>query len=252
MTAAVIMMSGLTACGDMNNNQNTEGEGYSYQGNRLDGNGSGSSYRQQGGSANSYGQRGLVGHRSEGYGNNQQHHTKGFTRGVVGNDRAGMVDENGLLNGRMRAHDRAADRQGLNHGVRGSNFAGSQANRNNMQTEGYYDSDEGRAARKLEARVDEVAGVQDCDVLINDDQVVIGVRGDDTDGDVEQKVRSLANDMVDDKQIHVVTDESAADEIHQMEGRLRDGAAFEEIGETFNAMMNDLGNAMQRPFERTR
>ncbi len=37
-----------------------------------------------------------------------------------------------------------------------------------------------------------------------------------------------------------------------MDDRLRTGAAFEEVGATFTDMLQDLGRAAQRPFERSR
>lgn len=348
ITAATILMAG-SGCGDTGDGAQG-GEGYGLQGNRV-GTGSGGAghgQHQRGlagtegigaGGQQGHGQVGQRGHQGQGQQGQQGQTARNgaFTRGIVGNDRPGMVDENGLLNGRMRAHDRAADRQGLNQGTGqqqrnfggaggvhgrtgaggaspygadgtgtggaggitggagaggatggvgaggtdgaggagigagragragqggagGTGAGGAIANRD-TNNQDYYDTNEGRSARRIEERVDQIDGVQDADVIISDDEVVIGIRGTDINGnngnngdnnDTESKVRSVANDMIDDKQIHVVTDAEGAQQIHQMEGQLRGGAAFDEVGSTFNAMLDDLGDAIQRPFERSR
>ncbi|WP_158282131.1 YhcN/YlaJ family sporulation lipoprotein [Salipaludibacillus keqinensis] len=264
LSVVTILLSGV-ACGDMEPN-NTEGQGYSYQqrdqtgyGNdRIDGTGMGSS---------NYGQRGMMGRETERYGNRNQAgrdrmtgyqtgqgRPRGFTRGITGNDRQGMVDENGLLNGRLRASNRNQTDNNLNRGMGDGMFRGTSntGNKQGSNVTGYYDSKDGQTARKLENRIENIDGVRDCDVLINGDDVVIGIDASGNEDRVERKVRSLASKLDDNKQVHIVTDQSGMDRINGMENQLRDGAPFEEVGATFNEMLDDLGDALQRPFERSR
>ncbi|MGJ9382929.1 YhcN/YlaJ family sporulation lipoprotein [Salipaludibacillus sp. CF4.18] len=358
ITAASILMAG-TGCGDTEDGAQG-GEAYGLQGNRVGtgsgGAGHGQDQRGLAGTRDRYGaagqqeqgQLGERGHQGQGRQGEQYNITEGqtarnggFSRGIVGDDRPGMVDDNGLLNGRMRANDQTNDYRGLNQGTGRRNYGGTggvtgrtgaggaspygadgpatsggaggmtggaaggstggvgaggvdgaggagadgmdagRAGRNGTGAGGaianrrpnnqsYYATEEGRTARQIEERVDQIDGVQDADVIISDDEVVVGIRGTNTNGNngnngnkgnngnngnngnTESQVRSAVSDMVEDKQIHVVTDEAGAQEIHQMEGRLRGGEAFEEVGETFNAMLDDLGDAIQRPFEQTR
>ncbi|UJW57329.1 YhcN/YlaJ family sporulation lipoprotein [Bacillus sp. A116_S68] len=194
-----------------------------------------------------------------------QNRRGGFSRGITGNDRRGMVDDNGLLNGTMRGFNRTDNH--VNRGTRDQMHGGTAIERNQPrgqqrgfgqgkekgQQQAYYDSDDGRLASRIENRVEGLDEVRDCDVVVNDNNVVIGVEPEGNDGEqVEDRVRSFVEDMDDNKQVHVVTERNGAEKIHDMENRLRDGEPFEEVGATFNAMLDDLGDAIQRPFERTR
>ncbi|UTR14239.1 YhcN/YlaJ family sporulation lipoprotein [Salipaludibacillus sp. LMS25] len=195
-----------------------------------------------------------------------QNRRDGFTRGITGNDRRGMVDSNGLLNGRMRGLDRTNGhsnrRQDQMHGgtaiernqPRAQQGDGQQRGfgQGKGQQQAYYDSDDGRLASRIENRVEGLDEVRDCDVIVNNDNVIIGVEPEGNNGQVEDRVRSLVDEMDNDKQVHIVTERTGVERIHDMENRLRDGEPFEEVGATFNAMLDDLGDAIQRPFERTR
>ncbi|SER73334.1 YhcN/YlaJ family sporulation lipoprotein [Salipaludibacillus aurantiacus] len=189
--------------------------------------------------------------------------TGGFSRGITGNDRPGMVDSNGLINGRLRGLNRTegftqtegfnqhqADGQ-LNRGTRGQ-MDGMAGRTQQQGGRGYFDTDEGRTARKIENRVEDIEGVRDANVIVRDNDVVIAVEARGNNEQIEDEVRSLVANMDDDNQIFVVTERSGVERIQGMEDRLRDGQPFEEVGATFNAMLDDLGDAIQRPFERTR
>ena len=49
-----------------------------------------------------------------------------------------------------------------------------------------------------------------------------------------------------------MTDRDQVNNVRGMNNRLEMGEPIEEIGATINDMLEDLGNAVQRPFERSR
>jgi len=191
--------------------------------------------------------------------------TQGFRQGITGDDRPGMVDENGLLNGRLGGFNRQTN-QGpghLNRGIHGQDqmHGGTTIPRNQpRQSQGqqvqdgtaYFDTDDGRMARKIENRLEDIEGVEDVDVIVHEDNVIVGVDADGNNKQLERRVRAATTKVNDDMQVHVVTQRDGVERIHGMGNRLRGGEPFEEIGATFNAMLDDLGDAIQRPFERTR
>ncbi|QKS70762.1 YhcN/YlaJ family sporulation lipoprotein [Paenalkalicoccus suaedae] len=197
LTCALTLTAGMTACGNMN--QNGDEAAYhnpSHYG--LDTQQASYSYPGQ---------------------------TTGMARGVTGNHREDMVDENGLLNGRLTGYDRP-------------------------NGNGYYATGDGKLARELEKRVSREEGVADTDVLVRDNDILVGVNS--TNNGIERRVESLAKPLAGNRNVHVVTEDNGFGRIHDMESRLRDGGAFDEIGSTFDAMLDDLGDAASRPFTRTR
>ncbi|UCZ54344.1 YhcN/YlaJ family sporulation lipoprotein [Bacillus shivajii] len=255
----------------------------------------------------------------------------GFGRGIVGNDRPGMVDEDGILNRRPRAlqgqqtsrdkgrvgantyrganilgdRDRGVPRGQMRDGTRGrmgetnitgeglrgqnrmgeANLPGDRQrgqnrlgdtgqldnrNRGGMGQQGmfgdgqtrqqgqrgnvtgYFDSQDGKSAREISNRVEAQEEVDDCRVIVNGDDVVVAVEADGNEQEIENKVESMVSRMADDKDVHVVSDREHFKTVRGMDERLRAGEPFEEVGATFDDMLQDLGRAVQRPFERSR
>ncbi len=211
------------------------------------------------------------------------------TQGITGNDRPGMVDEDGVLRERARngagmQNNGQNQRQGMgalnlnprhaqersrvqmndnatqgNRSGLGNNTAGNRqqqmtrANQNNRnEAANYHRNYDSETVEKISREIRDIDGVQDARVIVHDDDVVVGIQADKNINDVRDKVEDRVNDVVDDKDVRVVTDSDAYGRIRTMDDDLRGGAAFEEIGATFDDMLGDLGNAVTRPFERSR
>lgn len=271
LSLATLLLSGV-GCGDMNADQ-TEGQGYQRDqtgyGIDRDGTGMGAAnYGRKGRETERYGtyQDQVPGQgtaQRTGRGTGQRRGTTGFSQGITGDDRPGMVDDNGLLNGNLGGATRGQE-QDLNRGTRGRDnmHGGTSIPRNQPRNQegaqgqqngnGYYDSDDGKMARKIEKRVENVNGIEDADVVVNGDDVLIGVETEENNNQLEERVRSAVKKVDDDKEVHVVTEEEGLNRIRDMGNDLRAGEPIEEIGSTFNSMIDDLGDAIQRPFERSR
>lgn len=216
---------------------------------------------------NNYNTRGFTG--QDGYRANQN--TPGMGRaGLTGGNRPGMVDEDGILRGRarngqatqnVRMHNQQREgamngRTMMNQGTRLNQTTGynngQQGTQNRQQAMNYHEDYDSRTAQQIANRVERVNGVEDCRVIVHDDDVVVGVETDGNMNQVQQEVERTVKGLTDGKNVRVVTDSDAVNRIRTMDDQLRTGTAFDEIGATFTDMLGDLGRAVQRPFERSR
>jgi spore cortex protein len=347
VAAATMILSSMTACGTdnqartMNNNyQNTGFESQdmsgAYTSSRYGGQGPVTDMmtpdnRRAGGAYGRLDQP--AGQRTRTHLNNYQTRDKGFqsagrdgyranqTRpgmgraGITGNDRPGMVDEDGLLRGHANTRYGTHNRQGamnfgqrgtmnrtgeglgmtnrgagtMEHGVRrgagaleqgvrqgagalgqgvrqgagalehganrgmGAARRGAESLTGQRTTSANYHKDyDGKTAQQLANRVDDIEGVEDCRVIVHENDVVVGVQTDSNNEKIKNRVQKVVQQQVEGKDVRVVTDKNTVGRIRTMDDELRTGAAFNEVGATFNDMLQDLGRAVQRPFERSR
>ncbi|SDI75711.1 YhcN/YlaJ family sporulation lipoprotein [Alteribacillus bidgolensis] len=225
MTAFTIIASGITGCGAANDD-NEMGAPARYSGydNNMDGRNTGGNFRRD-----NYRGEGpvtdmmTVDDRQQG-GN---YRGVGDGRGQIG-DRGGMIGDRGNLNTRN-----------INNG-QGGGQAGGQGN--NQQT-----------AEEISSEVEDLNGVDDARVIVRDQDVLIGI---DTYED-EEKADKLAEkikaeveeDLDENKNVYVTTDEEQYGNIQEIDNNLQNGMGLDEAGDTINSMIEDLSNAAQRPFE---
>ncbi|MDQ0205340.1 YhcN/YlaJ family sporulation lipoprotein [Alkalicoccobacillus murimartini] len=184
------------------------------------------------------------------YENNNR--SKGLSRGVTGNDRVGMIDENGMI---YRGATRMETGQGKKL-PRDSRFgvesrdgmkkhgAGAQSQMN------YADDYDGETVEKVRSHVTGMDGVKDARVMSYDNQVVIAVMNDDNHkGDLTQDIENGVKDLTNGKDVRVLTDSEAFNRVQEADDKLRNGEAFDNMRDTVNDMMKDLGDAAKRPFE---
>ncbi|WP_078552654.1 YhcN/YlaJ family sporulation lipoprotein [Bacillus alkalicellulosilyticus] len=170
--------------------------------------------------------------------------------GIVG-DRPGMVDDRGVLRDEVRPRQGITGQanQTRETGDRARTQTADRTQRGQGTAANYHRSYDGASVQKIQDRLAE-NDIRDSRVIVHDDTVVVAVDSDDRD--VQKRVRNTVGDTSDAKNIHVVSDRDAVSRVRTMDDRLRGGAAWEEVGATFTEMINDLGRAAQRPFERTR
>ncbi len=110
----------------------------------------------------------------------------------------------------------------------------------------------GDLARKIARKVENMRDVEDARVVVTGDSVLIGIDTNDrNDRDVEPKVRNAVQKMTD-KNVRITTDEDMFTRIRDVDNDLRDGNGFAEVQSDINAIMDDIGDALQRPFQNNR
>ncbi|WP_350006495.1 YhcN/YlaJ family sporulation lipoprotein [Shouchella clausii] len=192
--------------------------------------------------------------------NNQYNQGRnGYVRGITGNNRPGMVDENGFLNRRAdygnrgMNFQRATTNKDGNRGINAQRSTNQDGNmRQGMETEEvrYHRNYDGDRVEEIREEVEKIDGVREARVIINRDDVVVGYeqdeKADDVKQHVENRVRKLAGKG---KNVVVSTDNNIYKNMRKMDDKLRSGAAFDDVRDTFTDMMRDLGNAAKRPFQ---
>ncbi|WP_221566217.1 YhcN/YlaJ family sporulation lipoprotein [Alkalihalobacillus sp. TS-13] len=107
-------------------------------------------------------------------------------------------------------------------------------------------------AARISKRVKEMKNVDDVRVVVNGDTVLIGVdTNDQNDQDVRKQVKEVVQQITD-KNVRVTTDEEMFTRIRNVDDDLRNGNGFAEVRSDVNSIMNDIGDAMQRPFQNNR
>jgi len=107
-------------------------------------------------------------------------------------------------------------------------------------------------SRRIASHVARLNNVNDASVFTNGNTVVIGAtldRGVRNKQGVEQSIRSTAKHMAPGKNIQVVTDRKMVNRIANVNDRLDNGAPMKEVRSDISGIINDLGNALQRPFQ---
>lgn len=181
--------------------------------------------------------------------------------GIVG-DRPGYVDDRGIL--RRRDTNGRAPIGGLGQtgrtlqdnrtGMGRDGQIGRTGNRGTrgtgMNQFGYHTGYDGATVQRITTRLADVENVRDSRVIVDEDRILIGVDANGQDSQqIERDVRRTVENMVDDKEVIVVTERDQYNQVRSADDRLRGGEAFEEVGDTVNDMFRDFGRAIQRPFE---
>ncbi|WLR49993.1 YhcN/YlaJ family sporulation lipoprotein [Bacillus tianshenii] len=114
----------------------------------------------------------------------------------------------------------------------------------------YYNNYNGKMAESISRTVSEMNNIDDCRAVVTRDTVLVAVDTNDNNvKDVENKVRAKVEQMANGKNVRVVTDERMYDRVTNIDNRLRDGAGMREVRSDLRGVMDDLGNAITRPFE---
>ncbi|WP_054711337.1 YhcN/YlaJ family sporulation lipoprotein [Bacillus sp. JCM 19041] len=171
--------------------------------------------------------------------NYEHSHKANQFRGMTGNHRSGMVDENGILNRRSE------------QGHRGMNFKKSSMNNHTKDRQAHYHRDyDGNQVQSMRSEIERWMALKGARVMMNGNDVVVGYEAEGQQNDLDHKIKNQLGESVDDgKNVIVTSERNMYSNMQKMDDRLRSGAAFKEVEDTFSDMMNDLGDAAKRPFE---
>jgi spore cortex protein len=132
-----------------------------------------------------------------------------------------------------------------------NNDNGENNNRNgNNNGEGRYaDGYDGQLAERIENRVKKINNVEDAQVIIAEDNILVGIdTNDQNDQNLDEEVRNSVKQLSN-KEVRVADDEDIFNRIGDIGNNLRNGEAFEEVQSDVNNIFDDLGDAVQRPFQ---
>lgn len=259
------------------NNNATRNRGFGVQNGTEDGR---FGTRHDGARLERKGTRGFNQQNTSKYGNRNM---TGFERGIVGNNRPGMVDKDGVLNRDDKFRNSNFHMRG-NNGFRGSNtginknddrfgsfnFDNDNGNRNNVinrkgmdnnvrtkknfnsQNNEYYRSKDGRLSREISNLLSGVDGIRNHHVVVHENNIIIGVEHDDDLDGIDQRIRERIKERAGNRNVHIVTEREQLKNIRGLNRRLQSNEPFEELGSTIDNILDDIGDAVKRPFEQSR
>lgn len=178
-------------------------------------------------------------------GNTNQRHTGATNagnnnQGNAGNTRNGIAENgNNLGNG---AGDNRYSREDANyHG--------------HLNPVGYNNNGNGNGEKsdKIKTTVEKIDNVDEANVLVTDDNIIVAVDTQDkNDKQVKDQITSKLRKMADGRNIQVVTDEATLTRVRNINNNMENGNDRKTIDTDINNLMNDLGDAIQRPFNGNR
>ncbi|GGH85808.1 lipoprotein YhcN [Pullulanibacillus pueri] len=171
------------------------------------------------------------------------------------NDRNGAMGDNNALRNVGYYTDRANPDDVTRNDVNDNN-ASLQNNRNgndynNVNNNGSVAGDSD-LSRRIASQVARLNNVNDASAFTNGNTVVIGATLDkdvQNQQEVEQAIRSTAKNIARDKQVRVVTDKDMVDRISNINDRLDNGTPLDEVRSDITGVLDDLGDAVKRPFQ---
>lgn len=137
--------------------------------------------------------------------------------------------------------------QGL---VRDNRYSNGDANYHNHTNEvGYYNRGDKELSEKVANRVGKIENVDDVQTLVTDDNVLVAIDTNDrNDADMKEKITSEVRKMVKGRNVQVVTDERTFTRVRDIDNDIQNGGERTDIDTDIEELMNDLGDAIQRPF----
>lgn len=289
---SALLLGGLAGCGNGNDNGNNNNNNNNNVNEGALGLNNSNDVRGYGGFSDGDFGANEAGNQLRSFNNDKYGREDGnYGRGIVGDNRPGMVDDDGILN------DNDENRAHFNHrkNYHGENFNRNANNQrfgsfhddgdvrdngrryndvdqnmirkrndhrnndrirgqnvNNENERSYFDGKDGRLAREISKSLAGVEGIRNSHVIVYENDIIIGVEHDGNKEKIKRAIRNRVKKRAEDRDIHIVTDRENVKNIRGLNRRLESGEPFEALGETVDEILNSLGNAVQRPFEQTR
>ncbi|HZH59894.1 MAG TPA: YhcN/YlaJ family sporulation lipoprotein [Metabacillus sp.] len=114
---------------------------------------------------------------------------------------------------------------------------------------GYYNRGDGEIAQKIKNSVEKMDNVDEARVVVTDDNVLVAIDTNDRNvQDMKEKITRQARKMADGRNVQVVTDEGTFTRIRNIDNDIQNGVDRDVIDTDVNELLDDLGDAVQRPF----
>ncbi|RSL29206.1 hypothetical protein D7Z54_32485 [Salibacterium salarium] len=252
ITACAIIAGGLTGCGEANDgNEGAAPTRTNYN-----------DYDQNEGRYNNVRDNGRMNQRGEGPATDMMTEDDRPQGGVTGrrpaNDNRGQVgDRPGMVGDRGTLNTEDVNDGGAMNNANGNNGNNGNGMNNNGNNGGNGNGSTGKAGNveEIENKVENMDGVDDARAIVRGNDILVGIDTPEEDEQAQKltdKVKEKVNATVDDdREIYVTFDEEQFGNIQEIGDDIQDGTGegLNEAGDTINQMIEDIGNAAQRPFE---
>ncbi|MCL7749456.1 YhcN/YlaJ family sporulation lipoprotein [Halalkalibacter alkaliphilus] len=101
----------------------------------------------------------------------------------------------------------------------------------------------------IQKQVENIIGIDDACVVIQDDNVLIGLQTTEENNEVSARVQHLVKASNVEKHVHVAADEHIVQRIYAFDNQLRNGMTFDQIGANFTDILNDIARGTQHQYQ---
>lgn len=202
---------------------------------------------------------------------NQQGNRNAATRdnqGTTGNNQPTKVNQgnqgrtpngtqgNNLGNNSMRQVNNANNgqnnqttQQGNQNNASGNNRYADMNYHGHLNTEGYYGREERELSERVRKTVEKMKNVEDAHVVVTDNNILVAVdTNDKNDKAMRESITKELSNVASGRNVQVVTDEGTVSRVRNINNNINNGGERGTIDTDINNLMNDLGDAIRRPF----
>ncbi|MDQ0231499.1 YhcN/YlaJ family sporulation lipoprotein [Metabacillus malikii] len=162
-------------------------------------------------------------------------------------------------NNSMRQVNNATNNNGQNNQTAQQGNQNNGANRNNrytdmnyhghLNTEGYYGREERELSERVRETVEKMNNVENANVVVTDDNILVAVdTNDNNDKAMKENITKELRNVTSGRNVQVVTDEGTVSRVRNINNNINNGGERGMIDTDINNLMNDLGDAIRRPF----
>ncbi|MFB4161830.1 YhcN/YlaJ family sporulation lipoprotein [Geomicrobium sp. JSM 1781026] len=107
--------------------------------------------------------------------------------------------------------------------------------------------------RTIDQAVTDMKAVSDTHVVVDDDQIVIAIKGNNISDSTKEEIKDEVEDYTN-RTVYVTDDEEMFTNVRNIANDVQraGGEMMDETRATFDDMVSDLGDMVERPFERSR
>lgn len=170
-----------------------------------------------------------------------------YSNEKINDDRTGL-DNDGPVTEIM---DRNAGKNNINQTVPLVN-EDQHFNNRNVDNSSYYNSYDGKLAKKIENRAEKVKNVNDATVAIRDNDVLIALAADETNQkSMSEQVKKAVQPLAKGKTVHVVTDKGTFSRVEDFNDNLRNNVGPIDRFETdLNDIFDTIGDNVDNPLKK--
>jgi spore cortex protein len=109
--------------------------------------------------------------------------------------------------------------------------------------------DDNEISRKVRTTVEKMEKVDNARVLVTEDNILVAVdTADNNDASLKERISNNVRKMSNGRNVQVVTDEGTFTRVRNIDNDIQNGVERKTIDADINNLMDDLGDAIQRPF----
>jgi spore cortex protein len=129
------------------------------------------------------------------------------------------------------------------------NVGNNTNNNNRMNITNNNNRDDNEISRKVRTTVEKMDNVDNARVLVTEDNILVAVdTADNNDASLKERISNNVRKMSNGRNVQVVTDEGTFTRVRNIDNDIQNGVERKTIDADINNLMDDLGDAIQRPF----